>query len=100
MPSEKEKSLEMRITQLESTISKLKEGSKRPDISAEELKTYLKVNGLLNPFLTSPQVCSVPDPRLNSYYRYPTYLTLCFPGYTSVIPPLAGVGDGPTELGK
>ncbi len=41
------KSLEMRLTRLENAISKLTEGRKPVDISAEELKTFHKVRSSL-----------------------------------------------------
>jgi hypothetical protein len=41
------KSLEMRVTQLENAISKLSQGKKPADVSADELKTYHKVRDAL-----------------------------------------------------
>jgi hypothetical protein len=42
------KSLEMRLTRLENAISKLAEANKAMDISADEMKTYLKVRSVMD----------------------------------------------------
>lgn len=50
MADEKDKkSLEMRLTKLEDAITKLVQIRKTADISAEEMKTYLKVHAALSP---------------------------------------------------
>jgi hypothetical protein len=71
MPEEKDaKSLEMRLTRLENAIGKLAEGKKPVDVSAEEMKAYLKVRSLLD-----PQVCSIPSP----VFRCGPVVGLCGP---------------------
>ena len=42
------KSLEMRLTKIENALGKLAEANKAMDISAEEMKTYLKVRSALD----------------------------------------------------
>jgi hypothetical protein len=86
------KSLEMRITQLENAIGKLVEVKKPVDVSAEEVKAYLKVRSLLD-----PQFCSIPTP----VFRCGPVVGLCGParcltectcGPCNCTPWLSGVG--------
>jgi hypothetical protein len=66
MADEKDrKSLEMRLTKLEDAIAKLVQIRKTADISAEELKTYLKVRDVVE-----DKMCfCVPRPAYYSCYR-------------------------------
>jgi hypothetical protein len=67
------KSLEVRITRLENAITKLAEGTKPADLSAEEIKAYLKVGSVLG---RGGLLCG---PGFTS--------TLCGPGFTSIANP-------------
>ena len=52
------KSLEMRLTKLENAIGKLVESRKAADISAEEMKTYMKVRDAIGePDFCGPNDC-------------------------------------------
>src|SRR5688572_24335056 len=55
--AEDTKSLEMRLTRLENAIGKLAEGNKAVDISAEEMKAYLKVRGMIEVDFCGPNDC-------------------------------------------
>jgi hypothetical protein len=58
MADEKDmKSLEMRLTKLENAIGQLAESRKAADISAEEMKTYMKVRDSLEPDFCGPNDC-------------------------------------------
>ena len=58
MADEKDrKSLEMRFTKLEDAIAKLVQIRKTADISAEEMKTHLKVRDALDPDFCGPNDC-------------------------------------------
>ncbi|SRR6266704_922128 len=68
MADEKDlKSLDMRLTKLEDAIGRLLESRKAADISAEEMKTYLKVrDSVVEPDFCGPNDC----------------MRLCFPRVT------------------
>ncbi|HEV2842380.1 MAG TPA: hypothetical protein VGW39_13730 [Chthoniobacterales bacterium] len=51
------RSLEMRLSKLEDAIGKLAETRKSADISAEEMKTYMKVRDSLDPEFCGPNDC-------------------------------------------
>ena len=58
MADEKNKtSLEMRLTKLEDAIAKFAQIRKAADISAEEMKTYVKVRAALEPDFCGPNDC-------------------------------------------
>jgi hypothetical protein len=58
MADEKDlRSLEMRLTKLENAIGNLAESRKTADISAEEMKTYMKVRDSLDPEFCGPNDC-------------------------------------------
>jgi len=58
MADEKDlKSLEMRLTKLENAIGRLVESRKAADISAEEMKAYMKVRDSLEPDFCGPNDC-------------------------------------------
>jgi hypothetical protein len=47
----------MRLTKLEDAITKLAQIRKTADISAEEMKTYLKIRAVLEPDFCGPNDC-------------------------------------------
>ena len=51
------KSLEMRLTRLENAIEQLAASRKVADISAEEMKAYLKVRDSIEPDFCGPNDC-------------------------------------------
>jgi hypothetical protein len=51
------KSLEMRLTKLEDAIGRLVQSRKAADISAEEMKVYMKVRDSLDPDFCGPNDC-------------------------------------------
>jgi hypothetical protein len=59
MANEKDdpKSLEMRLTRLENAIAQLTASRKAADVSAEEMKTYLKVRDSIEPDFCGPNDC-------------------------------------------
>jgi len=59
MATEKDdpKSHEMRLTRLENAIAQLAGSRKAADISAEEMKTYLKVRDSIEPDFCGPNDC-------------------------------------------
>ena len=81
-----EKSLELRITRLENAITKLAERCKPVEISADEIKAYLKVGGVLGrggiPWpLTSERAPGFTTPAASLTYFGPGFTTLAGPVY-------------------